>query len=58
MDDRKKLEAEVERDFKENMFKIFSEQVPGTYIDEDGIITVPVRRQRKHSDNLNTDNQE
>ena len=42
MDKRKEQEA-AEKDFKENMFKIFSEHISGTeYDEESGIITVPI----------------
>ncbi len=41
-----------EDDFKEAMFKAFSEKCPGTYIDEDGFIVIPAkRRKREHDQN-------
>ncbi len=54
MDDKNKKEMtpeEMDRDFKEKMFKALSQNNPGVHMDQDGFIVMPVRVRRRKSQN-------
>ena len=43
---------EMEKDFKNKMFKALSKKNPGVHIDQDGFIVMPVRvRKKPRNDN-------
>lgn len=44
-DEKNRMDAEQE--FKDAVFKVFSERIPGAYKDEDGFIVIPKRKPRK-----------
>lgn len=49
-----KTQEDYEEEFKNALFKAFSEKNPNVYRDEDGFIVIPrVRRRRKTSPNKN-----
>lgn len=50
MTNEEKDRQEVEREFKDTVFKVFSERIPGAYKDEDGFIVIPKRQRRKRKD--------
>ena len=60
MDDNNKemTREEAEHDFKENVFNIFSEKVPGVTRDENGFIVIPRVSRRKKDDNPSGDSKE
>ena len=50
MEDNSKKEMtpeEMDKDFKEKMFKALSQKNPGVHMDQDGFIVVPMRVRRK-----------
>ncbi len=47
MTNEEKERIEAEQEFKDSVFNIFSEKVPGAYKDEDGFIVIPKRQRRK-----------
>ncbi len=48
MSEKKEMTPEeAEKDFKDNVFRIFSEKIPGVYVDENGFICIPRRKQRR-----------
>ena len=50
MDDRNKKEMtpeEMEKNFKEKMFKALSQNNPGVHMDQDGFIVMPMRVRRR-----------
>ena len=52
MTNEEKDRQEVEQEFKDTVFKVFSERIPGAYKDEDGFIVIP-KRQRRNQGNPN-----
>jgi len=49
-DDKKMISEKAENDFKNKVFDIFSERIPGTHRDEDGMLVVPIRIPRRKKD--------
>ena len=50
MKDKNKKEMtpeEMDKDFKDKMFKALSQKNPGVHMDQDGLIVMPVRVRRK-----------
>ena len=50
MDDKNQKEMtpeEMDRDFKEKMFKALSQNNPGVHMDPDGFIVMPMRVRRR-----------
>ena len=50
MEDNNKKEMtpeEMEKDFKNKMFKALSQKNPGVHMDQDGFIVMPVRVRRR-----------
>ncbi len=47
MTNEEKERIKAEQEFKDSVFKIFSERIPGAYKDEDGLIVIPKRKPRK-----------
>ena len=60
MDDNKKemSREEAEKDFKENVFNIFSEKYPDVTRDENGFIVIPRVSRKKKDDNQSDDSKE
>lgn len=56
MDDTNKefTAEEAEQDFKNKMASIFMEKVPGTHIDEDGFICIPMKGRKKSDGDTDT----
>lgn len=55
MDETKKemTQEEAEKDFKENMFSIFSEKLEGVHRDKDGFIVIPrtsIKKKDRHTE--------
>ena len=42
---------EMEKDFKNKMFKALSQKNPGVHMDQDGFIVMPVRVRKKKKNN-------
>ena len=38
---REMTQEEAEQDFKDNVFKVFSEKMPNAYRDENGFLVIP-----------------
>ncbi len=54
MEDNNKKEMtseEMEKDFKDKLFKALSQKNPGVHMDQDGFIAMPVRVRRKPQNN-------
>ena len=49
-------QEEAEKDFKENMFSIFSEKLEGVHRDKDGFIVIPRASIKKRNKKTSDDN--
>ena len=49
-DNKEMTDEELEQDFKDMFASVFTKRVPGSYVDEDGFVVVPVKRRRKSSE--------